>query len=231
MIPENRRTNIPAGAAPSAPRTDELIPSGDARLSFSPQKENTTRRKKNLFIFPPRPKHDKTTSNDRGAGFSWSHFIIYISGALRSRDLATAAARIPPAGTRDTDFCRARAQEAAYVLRHGVRRRAECAGTWECLLETQAGRVHAGASPSGSRRPISAHMEDGGWCGACAECGSGVRLLNNGREFIPASNRSLQKSSPQPVGTKDQIICFILSWCTPVPCSSLQGHFLEPGHH
>lgn len=63
----------------------------------------------------------RTTANSRSKSSRWSHFSVYISGALRSRKPATAAARIPAAGT-------ARAQEAAYVLQRGVRGRAGCAG-------------------------------------------------------------------------------------------------------
>lgn len=176
-------------------------------LSFHPHEQKMTRSSQKmrlcagiLLIFPPGFKYNRTTSN-KGI----LHFIIYISGALQlapdgSCEPGTAAARIPLAGTPDTDFWRARAQEAAYVLR-GVCARARGRVSWK---HRPSVFTQARSRPSPAVQSARTWKE-GGLCWACAECGSGVRLINNVSEFISASKRSLWRSSPAARGPEENL--------------------------
>lgn len=133
--------------------------------------------------------------------FEYLHFIIYISGALQlapdtSCGREAAGARIPLAGTPDTDFFffffgRARAQEASYKLQHGGKRHARARGrvSWKHRpsVSTTARSRARPAVQSALRWEMEVYVEP---AVARAECGSGVRLLNNVAESISTFRRN-----------------------------------------
>lgn len=132
--------------------------------------------------------------------FEYLHFIIYISGALQlapdtSCGREAAGARIPLAGTPDTDFfffLEGRALKKllinySTVARDNARARGRVSWKHRPSVSTTARSRARPAVQSALRWEMEVYVEP---AVARAECGSGVRLLNNVAEFISTFRRN-----------------------------------------